>query len=166
MAIMTIVAGAIVVAMVGGMRHAQVKGTQAFFEAVKAQMAQYRDTHRMYMPGWSDGNSIPLWQALEYEGTFAAKKDFLEKVEEDDAEDPTFTDPTTGENVQRYRYIDAWRNPIEYECAPPFTRFELRSGGPDLEMYTDDDIVVTDIFFRDSGIIRPAQDLCFQILYL
>jgi len=151
MAIMTIIAGAIVVAMVGGMRHAQVKGTQAFFEAVKAQMAQYSDVHRMYMPeepnndkaGWT---SLCLWQGLQHEGTFAAKKDFVEKIEEDNTDNvpPTFEDPTTGENVQRYRYIDAWRLPIEYTCNAPYSRFELRSGGPDLELNTDDDIVVTD----------------------
>ena len=144
MAIMTIIASAIVVSLMGGMRHAQIKGTEAFFETIKAQLAQYHDMHRMYMPGWDDGSSIALWQGMEHEGTFAAKKDFVQKVEPDDAEDPTFTDPDTGEKVQRYRYVDAWRNPVQYACDPPFTRFELRSRGRDLEMDTDDDIVITD----------------------
>jgi len=151
MAIMTILASAIIVSLMGGMRHAQIKGTEAFFETLKAQLNQYHDIHRMYMPEAPNSNpskwtTLGLWQGLEHEGKFAAKKDFVEKVEEDNGENisSTFTDPVTGEKVQRYRYVDAWRNPVQYTCDPPFTRFELRSRGRDLEMDNDDDIIVTD----------------------
>ena len=153
MAIMTIIAGSIVVAMVSAIGNAQVKGTKAFFNRIKAQMAQYYDAHRMYIPAdpnekdqlgnltYSytvlDLNSVCLWQSLEYEGDLAAKKDFILKSD-------TFTEPETGQLVTRYLYVDAWRKPIVYVCTPPFKRFEIRSGGKDLNLNTDDDLVVTD----------------------
>jgi len=157
MAIMTIIASAITVAAIGAYANSQVKGTRNFFEKISAAMAQYRDIHRMNValvvrndPGvpstssstydaWRAQSSCGLWQALEYEGIagFSADPKFKEKWD-------AFANPQTGEKTARFRYVDAWRNPILYLCPPPYASFELRSAGKDLEWNTEDDIVLSE----------------------
>jgi len=145
MAIMTILASAITVAAIGLMGYAQKKGTMALFERIGQVLEQYKADHRMYVPQDLDetgadsdsASAYPLWQALEHDANYKFAVEAKFKARGDEA-----TDPATGATFRRFYYIDAWKNPIRYECRPPYTRFELRSAGKDAVLNNEDDIIL------------------------
>jgi len=134
MAIMTIIVSAIVTASLAVMGNTQVKATEALLGKLAQGLEQYRMEHRMYVPSDDDWSSYPVWQALEYEGKY------VEIAERYKQEGDTFQEPETGARVRRYFYVDAWRQGISYHCEPPYSRFTLRSRGPNLEFGKGDDI--------------------------
>jgi hypothetical protein len=157
MGIMVIIVSAIVVAAYGVQRQGQIKGSKGLLEQLALALENYRAQYRMYVPRHHNEPTVPnpvtvatdpwqvecssaaLWMALEHvEKIDTAKKEYKEKG-------GTFTSPETGALVDVYFYRDAWRQPIMYECYPPYTRFTLTSFGPDLVPGGDtrgDDIVV------------------------
>ena len=143
MAIITIIASAIVAASMGVFAGYQVRSTKNFMNQLAVALDKYHGIHRMYVPARqgldpnpADQSTIELWQALEHgsEAKFSVEARFKEKG------DPG-VDPATNQLFDRYYYLDAWAQPLYYECNPPFRSFELRSVGKDQGMNTDDDVV-------------------------
>lgn len=155
MSIMIIIVSAIVVAAYAVQRQGQIKATGAVLQQLSLALETYRAQHRMYVPRAHDkteglvlitepiqveDSSEALWMALEY----------VEKIPTNVKDSNKHSAGSiqahdTGEYMTTYFYQDAWRQPILYECARgPFTRFMLRSTGPDLEFGTSDDIIEGD----------------------
>jgi len=153
MGIMIIIVSAIVVAAYGVQRQGQIKATKGFLEQLALALENYRAQYRVYVPhdvpvpdpnspyepARVEASSATLWIALEYvEKIDTISKEYKKKG-------GTSLAPDTGAQVDVYFYRDAWRQPILYECYPPFTHFKLTSFGPDL-VYggktKGDDIVV------------------------
>lgn len=145
MGIMVIIVSAIVVAYIGLQRHGQIKGTEGLFENLAVGLAQYRVQHRTYVwqpstiltsdPYQVQASTHALWMALEHDDHL------VEVPSENKAVGGSQVDTGTGAFQQWYYYRDAWRQPVLYECFVPYTRFTLRSSGPDLVFGTGDDIV-------------------------
>ena len=139
MGIMLMLASALVVASFRLQTRGQIEGTKGVLEQLAQGLEAYRITHRMYVPGdpgnASDISSWPLWYAVEYDGDYVTVADQYKEEHGD------FENPATGAHVTIYRYVDAWGNPLVYECVGACQSFTLISRGKDLVLETGDDIV-------------------------
>ena len=135
MAIITIIVSSITVAAYSIFKLSQKKATRNLFETIDVALEQYKQEYRMYVPQDFERSTYPLWHALEYEGGYRFNPESKHKEI-----GTTFTDPASDTQIRRYLYIDSWKTHIRYECAPPYSRYKLRSRGPDLEADTGDDI--------------------------
>jgi type II secretory pathway pseudopilin PulG len=151
MSIMIILVSAVVVAVVRISSKGPVQGTKGLLEKLSVGLEAYRATYRMYppqdttysstqlpQPAQVEATSGALWQALEYngQGQFMAPVSAAYK-----APGGSFTDPNTGATQIWYYYQDAWQQPILYVCSSPYMQYTLTSSGPDLILFTADDIV-------------------------
>ena len=131
---MTIIISSVVGASLVLMGKGQIKGTEAMLGTLAQALEQYKMEHRMYVPPDDDWTTYPLWQAVEHEGNLTVKAKYKQAGD-------TFEDPRTGASVQRYLYIDAWRQEVEYYPNPNNSReFILRSYGPDRKRGPEDDL--------------------------
>ena len=137
MAIMIILVSAVVGASLVIMGKARIKRTEAMLGTLAQALEQYKVEHRMYVPYDPDDERTtwPLWQAIEHEAKYLTVGAKYKQAGD------TFEDPETGASVQRFFYIDAWRLEIRYDCTGDFSRFILRSSGPDVKLDTGDDII-------------------------
>lgn len=130
MSIMIILVSSIVVAAFSLHSRGQISGTKGVIDQLAMALAAYKTTYRMYVPADAAdaqaNSTLPLWQALEREEKITTVIDRYKK------ETDAGADPKTGALFKRYIYIDAWSQPLYYECAAPFQRFRLTSGGRDL----------------------------------
>jgi type II secretory pathway pseudopilin PulG len=150
-AIVTALAGAVIISAVALHNIGMDRGTTAFMERIALAQTQYQQTHRMYVPlrGASDPaldyndiyqlrrSTMVLWIALERSGGFLAG--------EAAALSPggVFTDPATGRSdTPWYFYLDRWNTPMMYQCDSPAKTYKLTSAGRDHIFGTGDDIVV------------------------
>jgi type II secretory pathway pseudopilin PulG len=161
MSVMIILVSAVVVAVFRISSKGPVQGTKGLLEKLAVGLESYRATYRMYPPQdniadpgppWDypqldvnpsatlqiQASTFVLWQALEYNG----QGQFMSPVSAAyKAAGGSFTDPKSGSMQAWYYYQDAWQQPILYQCTVPYTQYTLRSGGPDLTLFTADDIV-------------------------
>jgi type II secretory pathway pseudopilin PulG len=158
MSVMIILVSAVVVAVFRISSKAPVEGTKGLLNKLAVGLESYRATYRMYPPvdpndpfsplaitppspvsAQVQASSGALWKALEYNG----QGQFMSPVSAAyKAPGGTFTDPTTGAIQTWYYYQDAWQQPLCYVCqGPSYTQYTLTSGGPDLILFTADDIV-------------------------
>jgi prepilin-type N-terminal cleavage/methylation domain-containing protein len=159
MSVMVILVSAIVVAVFRISGKAQVHNTHGLFDKLAVGLQAYRSTYRMYPPMDPNDPNSPmdvgqntnpiqtpeveassevLWMALEYQG----QGQFMSPVSSSNkVQGGALTDPVTGASQPWYYYVDGWQNPILYLCPAPFLQYTLRSAGPDLILYTADDIV-------------------------
>lgn len=147
-AIISVIVSAIVVASLSALKAAQIKGTRGVMQKIAAALAQYRQEYKMYVPSGVDGidenpredSTYPLWQALEHVAKYSPVPAANRLVGTTDPQDST---------IIRYKYVDAWKQPLWYQCPPldydtasnswvpeagDFSRFRIISSGPDLEM--------------------------------
>jgi prepilin-type N-terminal cleavage/methylation domain-containing protein len=160
MSIIVILVSAVVVAVFRISGKAPVEGTKGLLAKLSVGLEAYRATYRMYPPQDNVADPISpapdypaldlpssitsvqastfvLWSALEYygQGQFMTPVSGAYK-----GQGGTFTDPTTGAQQPWYYYQDAWKQPILYVCNSPYNQYQLTSAGPDLVLFTADDI--------------------------
>ncbi len=131
-AIITIIVSAIVVASFSALKAGQIRGTRAVMQKIALGLAQYKLDNGMYRPSGVNGvpynspadSTYALWEALEADGKYLSVPAANKLA--DTAGPPEAPNP-------RYKYIDAWKQPLWYQCdGPDYSTFKLTSGGPDL----------------------------------
>lgn len=126
MSIITIIASAIVVAALSFHKSAQIKATRGFLEKLAQGQEQYKSAHGMYVPQDIYRTSNALWYALEDRERYVTVE-------------TSYKIPgiTSG-----YQYTDVWKQPLRYDCAPPYMLFTITSNGPDIEPNSGDEIEI------------------------